>query len=99
MLCDGPGPITLPAESVDHRGPGTLPESSRLPVDAITSLQGWSPCICKSEVLLNHPTFEETSGKESRIFQDNRHSRDALHHNPPPTTILRGSPCVPCLPT
>src|SRR5258708_30277717 len=34
-----PGPTALPTESVNHRGPGMLPESSRLPADAITSLQ------------------------------------------------------------
>src|SRR5258708_39339075 len=41
MLHGGPGPTTQPTESVDHRGPGTLPESSGLPVDTITSLHGW----------------------------------------------------------
>src|SRR5258707_15817084 len=58
MLHGGPGPTALPTESVDHRGPGMLPESSGPPVDAITSLQDWRPCICKSEVLLHNPTFE-----------------------------------------
>src|SRR5258705_203060 len=36
-----PGPTALPTESVDHRGPGTLPESSGPPMDAVTSLQDW----------------------------------------------------------
>src|SRR5260221_1152069 len=31
MLCGRPGPTALPTESVDHRGPGMLPESSRPP--------------------------------------------------------------------
>src|SRR6266481_2792051 len=50
-LRGGPGPTALPIESVDHRGPGTLPESSGPPVDTITSLQDWRSCIRKSEVL------------------------------------------------
>src|SRR5258708_10954475 len=57
MLCDGTGPITLPAESVNHRGPGTLPESSRLLVDTTTNIQGQQLCICKSKVLPNHLTL------------------------------------------
>src|SRR5260221_12365863 len=28
MLCGRPGPTALPIESLDNRGPGTLPESS-----------------------------------------------------------------------
>src|SRR5258708_7171216 len=57
MLCDGPGPITLPAESINHGGPGMLPENSGPPADTTTSLQGQRPCIHKSKVLPNHPTF------------------------------------------
>src|SRR5258708_26898191 len=63
-LCGRPGPTALPTESVDRRGPGTLPESSGLPMDAVTSLQDWQPCICESEVLLHNLTFEETGGEE-----------------------------------
>src|SRR5258708_1201384 len=99
MLCGGPQPTALSTESVDRRGPGMLPESSRLPVDAITSLQDWRLCICKSKVLLHNPTFEETGGEEPGTVQDNRHSRHAHHYSPPPTTILRVPPCFPRLPT
>src|SRR5258708_3290568 len=99
MFRGRPGPNALTIESVDHRGPGTLPESSGLPVDTITSLQDWRSCICKSEVLPHNPTFEETGGEDPGTVRDNRHPRHALHYSPPPTTIPRGPPCVPCLPT
>src|SRR5258708_6344982 len=99
MLRGRPGPTALPIESVDHRGPGTLPESSGLPVDTITSLQDWRSSICKSEVLPHNPTFEETGGEEPGTVRDNRHPRHALHYSPPPTTIPRGTPRFPHLPT
>src|SRR6266436_2353716 len=99
MLHGGPGPTALPTESVDHRGPGTLPESSGLPVDAVTSLQDWRLCICESKVLPHNPTFEETGGEEPGTVQDNRHPRHALHYSLPSATIPRGPPCFPHLPT
>src|SRR5260221_4191397 len=49
MLHGGPGPTALPIESIDHRGPGMLPESSGPPADTITSLQDCRSCIRKSE--------------------------------------------------
>src|SRR5258707_9286569 len=98
-LCGRPGPTALPTESVNHRGPGMLPESSGPPADAITSLQDWQPCICESKVLLHNPTFEETGREEPGTIQDNRHPRHALCYSPPPATIPRGPPCFPCLPT
>src|SRR5260370_3474272 len=73
MLHGGPGPTALPIESVDCRGPGMLPESSRPPADTITSLQDWRLCICKSEVLPHNPTFEETGGEEPGTIQDKSH--------------------------
>src|SRR5258708_28969136 len=60
--------------------------------DAITSLQDWQPCICKSKVLLHNLTFEETGREEPGTVQDNRHPRHTLHYSLPPTTILRGPP-------
>src|SRR5258708_2167265 len=99
MLHGRPGPTALPTESVNRRGPGMLPESSRPPADAVTSLQDWQPCICESEVLPRNPTFEETGGEEPGTIRDNRHPRHALCYSPPPTTIPRGPPHVPCLPT
>src|SRR5258708_33779953 len=98
MLHGRPGPTALPTESVNRRGPG-IPESSRPPTDAITSLQDWQPCICESEVFLHNPTFEETGREEPGTIRDNRHPRHALHYSPPPATIPRGPPRVPCLPT
>src|SRR5258708_36053006 len=76
-----------------------LPESSGPPADAITSLQDWQLCICKSEVLPHNPTFEETGREEPGTVRDNRHPGHALHYSPPPTTILRGTPRFPRLPT
>src|SRR5258708_3020609 len=94
-----PGPTALPTESVDRRGPGMLPESSGLPADAITSLQDWRPCICESKVLPHNPTFKETGREEPGTVRDNRHPGHTLHYSLPPTTIPRGPPHVPHLPT
>src|SRR5258708_17851479 len=94
-----PGPTARPTESVDRRGPGMLPESSGLPADAVTSLQDWRPCICESEVLPHNLTFKETGREEPGTVRDNRHPRHALCYSPPPATIPRGPPRVPCLPT
>src|SRR5258708_24031757 len=98
-LCGRPGPTAIPTESVNHRGPGMLAESSGPPADAITSLQDWQPCICESKVLLHNPTFEETGREEPGTIRDNRHPGHALHYSLPPATILRGPPHVPHLPT
>src|SRR5258708_3887772 len=67
--------------------------------DTITSLQDWRSCICKSEVLPHNPTFEETGREEPGTVRDNRHPGHALHYSPPPTTIPRGTPHFPRLPT
>src|SRR5258708_38613324 len=99
MLCGGPGPTALPTESVDHRGPGMLPESSGPPADAVTSLQNWQPCICESKVLPHNLTFKETGGEEPGTIRDNRHPGHTLHYSLPPTTIPRGTPRFPHLPT
>src|SRR5258708_22739678 len=99
MLCGGPQPATCQTESVNHGSSGTLSESSRLPMVAATSLQGWRSHIHESEVFPNHPTFKETGRKEPGTLQDNRHPRDALCYNPPSTTFPRGPPSVPHLPT
>src|SRR5258707_4056311 len=99
MLCGGPGPTTLPTESVNHGGPGTVPESSRLPVNAVTSLQDWQPGICKSKVLPHNLTFKETGREEPGTIQDNRYTGHPLHYSLPPATIPRGPPHFSCLPT
>src|SRR5258708_5525340 len=76
-----------------------LPESSGPPADAITSLQDWQLCICKSKVLPHNPTFEETGREEPGTIRDNRHPGHTLCYSPPPATIPRGPPHVPHLPT
>src|SRR5258708_11854365 len=94
-LCGRPGPTALPTESVDHTGPGMLPESSRPPADAINSLQDWRPWICESEVLPHNLTFEQTDGEEPGTVRDNRHPWHALFYSPSPPTILMGPPHFP----
>src|SRR5258708_17840789 len=67
--------------------------------DTITSLHDWQSCICKSKVLPHNLTFEETGREEPGTIRDNRHPGHALHYSPPPTTIPRGTPHFPRLPT